>query len=268
MTPRGRPISREELVAVFENQIIDRSLPPGSMLPSERKLSEQFSVSRSGVREVLRVLDERRLIHVEQGRGAFVREPDPAAAAAAVTDALRREQVTARDVIVGRRVLECETAALAATARTDDDLRAMGNALGQLTEHKAILERVKADLGFHLAVAHASHNPVLETMFRAITGLTAELMLRSLSDREVSRAGLPQHKDILEAIRNRDPEAARSLMRDHLGVAMDHYGPDLDQLLDIVAERQLSRMVGGTQTLRDVFDLASAASIATRTPQD
>lgn len=252
-------MSRDDLVAVLEHQIIGEQISAGSMLPGERKLSEQFSVSRSAVREALSVLSERRLISVEQGRGAFVRESDPADAAALLTDVFRRERVTARDVIVGRRVLECETALLAATARTDRDLAVMQNALVQLRDEDALLDRVKADLAFHLAVARAAHNPVLEAMFGAITGLTAELMLRSLSDREVSSAGLPQHVDILNAVRAGDAQSARAHMAEHLDVAMMHYGPDLDQWLDTVAERRLSRLVGTRQTLDDVFRLAADA---------
>lgn len=259
MEARAHRMSRDELVALLEGHIIDGTLPSGTALPGERKLSEQFSVSRSAIREALSVLTERRLISVEQGRGAFVRESDPADAAAVLTDVLRRERVTARDVIVGRRLVECETAFLAANAHTAHDLAVMENALAQLRDDDALLDRVKADLAFHLALARAAHNPVLEAMFGAITGLTAELMLRSLSDREVSTAGLPQHRDILDAVRAGDGESARAHMAGHLDVAMTHYGPDLDQWLDTVAERRLSRLVGTRQTLEDVFRLADRA---------
>ncbi|ROS71862.1 GntR family transcriptional repressor for pyruvate dehydrogenase complex [Curtobacterium sp. PhB130] len=256
-----RVTTREELVTILEGQILNGTLAAGTMLASERKLSEQYSVSRSGVREALRVLAERRLIVVRSGRGAFVREPDSTAAAAAVTNALRREQVTARDVIVGRRMLEAETAALAATARTASDLDEMQRALTNLGIRNPLLERVRADLEFHLAVAHASHNPVLETMFRAISGFTAELILRSLSDAEVSEVGLPQHAEILDAIRSGDGVGARTLMCEHLDVAMSRYGLDLDQGLDAVAERQLSEVLGSRRTLGDLLEVGRVGQV-------
>ena len=258
MSVRAQSVSRHQLVDLIERQIMNNELRPGMALPSERKLSERYSVSRSAVREALRVLGERRLVVVEQGRGAFVREPDPAAAAAAISDALRREQVTARHVIVGRRVLECETAFLAAAARTKHDLDAMDQALVELRDDAALLDRVKADLTFHMAVARAAHNPVLEAMFGSITGLAAELMLRSLSDREVSHAGLPQHRAIRDAISDGDAIAARDHMAEHLDVAFQRYGADLDRRLDTVAEHRLSDLVGPSSTLDDVFQIAAA----------
>lgn len=256
MTIRGVS-TREELILALEHQILSGQLKPGSLLPSERQLSENHSVSRSGVREALRVLAERRLVSVKHGRGTFVADPDSGAAAAAIGNALRRENITARDVIVGRTVVEKEAAALAATVRTDEDLERMDRILVLLDPRSAILDVVRADLSFHLALVRGSHNPIFEAMFRAISGFTAELMLRSLSDEGVAEIAVPQHREILRAVRDGDSTAARALVNAHMEVAVNHYGADLDRSLDAVAERELGRLFGPERSLNDIWDVAA-----------
>lgn len=248
--------SREELVDVLERQILSGQLKVGTMLPSERRLSERFALSRSGVREALRVLGERSLVSVVHGRGTFVVEPSSDMAGAAIGNALRRQNVTARDVIVGRTVVEQEAAALAASARTDSDLRSLEEMLARLDTSGPILDLVRADLAFHLALVRSSHNPIFEAMFRAISAFTAEMMLRSLSDQSVAELGVPQHRAIVDAVRARDAEGARAVIQEHMSVAVRHYGADLDRSLDAVAERELERLLGPSRSLRDVWDVA------------
>jgi GntR family transcriptional repressor for pyruvate dehydrogenase complex len=245
--------SREDLIEALEEQILSGKLAPGTRLLSERKLSDTFSVSRSSVREAIGVLAERRLVTVQQGRGTFVTAADPGAASAAVVHALRRENVTARDLIVGRMALEKEAAALAAEARSEDDVRELGSILARLDTSRTIFDEVRLDLAFHAAIFAATHNPVLQTMFSAIAGFTAELMLRSLSDRAVTEVAIPQHRQILEAIEAGDGSRAREVMQAHLAVAMELYGRDLDRSLDAVAGRELDKLLGPGNSFDDLF---------------
>lgn len=245
--------SKTEIIRYLERMIVEGQFPPGSLLPSERSLAEILTVSRSTVREALRVLDERRLVVISHGRGVFVREPDSVAASAAFADALRRRNVTARDVIVARRTVERETAATAATARTDRDLAILTDALDTLDSTHEAPAKAQADLAFHRAIARASHNAVLETIFDAISDLTSVIMLRSLTDRSVAAAGLPHHEQLVEAIAAREPDLARTLVDRHLDVAIHRYGADLDEPVDTVARRQWERLNldRGTSALLD-----------------
>jgi GntR family transcriptional repressor for pyruvate dehydrogenase complex len=99
---------------------------------------------------------------------------------------------------------------------------------------------------------------VVETMFGAITGLTIELMLRSLADPAITRVSVPYHGEILRAIQARDPEGARIAMIDHLEVASRTYGDDLDRSLESVARRELARLLDPGVTLETL--LASVPS--------
>ena len=72
------------------------------------------------------------------------------------------------------------------------------------------LERVRNDLAFHAALVAAAHNPVIETMFASIQGLTVELMVRSAGDTEIVRKSAPYHRLAYQAIVDRDPDAGRA----------------------------------------------------------
>ncbi len=146
-------------------------------------------------------------------------------------------------------MLEATTAALAAMRATDADLEGIEDALRLFDAAAGVIEQARYDLAFHLAVARAARNPVVETMFGAITGLTIELMLRSLADPEVTRVSVPYHHAILAAIQACDPERARTAMIDHLEVAARTYGEDFDRSLESVARRELARLLDPGVTL-------------------
>lgn len=256
MAENGLRISSSDLAALLERQILSGSVPPGAALPSERQLAERFGVSRTVVRETLRALSERRLVRIEVGRGMFVREPDPTASAALLANSVRGRNATARHVIRGRQVVEAATSRLAAMHHGAADLARLDSAIAAMRPQDSLLEQVQADLQFHLAVARASQNPVLEAMFGAISGLAAELMLRSLSDKTVAHEAVPQHGLILAAVRERDPDAADRHMREHLDVAMSRYGADLDENIDELAARSLRERAGADRSLDDIFGLA------------
>jgi GntR family transcriptional repressor for pyruvate dehydrogenase complex len=241
--------SRVELLARLEEEILTGRVEAGCKLPSERELADRFGISRPVVREALRGLVERNLIEVLPGRGAFVRAARATDAAAGMDALLRRRQPTPRDLVEARTMLEATTASLAATRATAADRAGLADALDRFDHATGVLEQARYDLAFHVAVARAAHNPVVETMFGAITGLTIELMLRSLADPEVTRVSVPYHREILAAIQERDPDRARTAMIDHLEVASSTYGEDFDRSLESVARRELARLLDPGVTL-------------------
>lgn len=205
------------------------------------------------VREAFRALAERRLIEVVIGRGAFVRPPASSDAADALKSVLQRHQITARDVVKARLVLECHAAEEAARRATPEEVAERGWRLEALEREPRILKRIQHDLGFHFGVVRAAHNPVLQVMFSSTSELIAELMLRSLSDEQVTAAGMPHHRSVFEAIRTGDADAARRAMESHHEVATDTYGEDLDHRLDTLADQGLRRALHGHGTLAEVL---------------
>ncbi len=259
--------TQNRLVGELERRIIGGEFAAGAKLPSERQLVQQSGLSRPLVREALRRLEERRLITIEPGRGSFVRDEQTLDAGRSMDLVYRRHAVTARQLVEARIMIESEAAARAADRATEEDLAAMRWTLERLDTTSSRVERVRYDLGFHLSVIRAAHNPVVEAMFGSIASLAVEQMLRSVTDGEIRDRSHPFHHAAYEAIRAGDVEAARQAMVDHLRVADDTYGVDYDRPLDVMAHQALQRVLGdgvGLQTL--VEDILAGVSLPDEAP--
>lgn len=214
------PIARRktyELVAErLLNQIRDRHLTPGDVLPTERELVQTYGVGRSSVREALRMLESQGLIE-SRGDGALavsnLRNPFNQS----LDLLLRVEEASYANLFEVRRILEGEAAALAASRRTAAHLRAMESVVEDMDSALPSEQRfIEADLAFHMAIAEASRNPLLVHLMHAIR----ELLQRSLSS-SYHISGSPEravdmHRLILEAVAEKRPEDARRRMQEHV----------------------------------------------------
>jgi GntR family transcriptional regulator, transcriptional repressor for pyruvate dehydrogenase complex len=252
----GQRWTREDLTRVVETEYLDGAQPQGTPLPSERVLCERFGVSRPFVREVLRGLQQRGRIDIVPGRGAFVRDPGMFDLARSMHETRRIRNATPRDLIEARATLERQTVALAAERATPADLRAIERALTGFDEATHLLDRARADIAFHALIARASGNPVLDTMFGSITTLVFEVMIRSLNDPNIARRGIPYHLQIMQALRDKSPEAAVAAMSDHIHLAEHTYGPDLDESLDLIARNVLRKTYGRDIRVEEVVQAA------------
>jgi GntR family transcriptional regulator, transcriptional repressor for pyruvate dehydrogenase complex len=252
-SPSAVAISRDAVAARLEEELVGDGVQPGTKLPSERQLAVRFGVSRPLVREAMRTLVERGLIEISPGRGAFVRAMCMSDAARPLDALYRRQNTTPRELVEARLMLEREAAGLAAERAEPDELEAMERLLDRFDRTGDLIERARCDIALHALIARMSHNPVIETMFSSIASLTFELMLRSLGDPKVSREGLPYHREIADAIRDRDPDRAREAIEGHLVIAQRLYGQDFDRGLDLVARRELERVFGRAVALEKIL---------------
>jgi GntR family transcriptional repressor for pyruvate dehydrogenase complex len=250
--PNARRIAR-----LIADGIVAGDLRPGDMLPSERELAARFGVSRPLVREALRSVEELGLVETRPGRGSFVRSEVAPGMHRGVGVAILRRGVSAAQLSEARITLECEAASLAAQRATPADITRLEAALERLGSSESI-EHVKDDLAFHLGIASAAHNPVIEMMLEAIAPQTVALMLRSVGDPQVMVRSQPYHRVALEAISGRDPDGARAAMRAHLGVASELYGDDFDRSVEELAATALRRL-GSLTSLDDVVAAALQA---------
>jgi GntR family transcriptional repressor for pyruvate dehydrogenase complex len=214
------PIERRktyELVAErLTEEIKSRVLEPGDLLPPERELVAAFGVGRSSVREALRMLESRGLIE-SNGVGTFrvARLSNPLNHS--LTLLLAAEETDVAELFEVRRILEGECAALAAARRTRDHLDRMSAAVDAMEEGLSSEQAfIDADLRFHMTVAEASANRVARHLMHAIR----DLLQRALSSvyhvpGSPDRA-IEAHQMILEAIRDRRPDVARSRMQEHV----------------------------------------------------
>ncbi len=261
------PHTRDSLSAHLLDEILAGRIASGTKLPPERELARRFGLSRPIVREVLRGLAERGFVDILPSRGTYVREAQASDGARSLDTSFRRRNTTVRELAEARSMLETQAAALAAVNASEVEIAAMRRCLDDLKITTYVLEQARLDLAFHALVMHAGHNTVLESMYASITTLTFELMLRSLSDRQVRQAGTPDHEPIWSAIRDRDATAAAEAMRLHLEAARGLYGTDLDRGVDQVAQRELQRMLGPAASLEGLLEeVARRQAAFIRTP--
>jgi DNA-binding FadR family transcriptional regulator len=210
----------EALADQIEEWILSGQLEAGAKLPSEDTLGRQFGVSRPVVREALARLRERGLIETVSGSGTFVKHPD----ADHLTEAVVRHLRVAAGgfdsigkVYEARLAIESTTARLAAERATEHDVEHIGARLEAMRSAGDDVDRWTAsDLGFHVAVASASHNPFLSTLLAPLVKVIEHGIIESFRSRQAVNSGLRGHERIFERIQAHDPPGAEAAMREHL----------------------------------------------------
>jgi len=206
----------ERIVDQIERRILAGDLRVGDQLPPERELAEQFTVSRTAVREAIKALREKGLVEIYLGRGTFVTGSAATMVRNSLGLLLKADNGFANLVEV-REILEPEIAALAATRITDEHIAAMTEAVSIMdTALENVEAFVEADLDFHLALAEATQNPIIPSLMDSIIDLLREQRKRLGRVEGGLARGQYHHRRILEAIVRRDPQAARKEMQEHL----------------------------------------------------
>lgn len=218
--------------------------PIGSRLPGERDLAERFGVSRVTIREAEIALEAQGWIAIKTGSGVYVR-PRPIDAQGALPD------VTAFDLTAARTVIEAEAAALAAGRLTDADIDELQALVDGMSDPNATEEMAgEYDRHFHLAIARMAGNPVVEYCIQLIWRMRNELP----RVRQVYAHVCHQHDDtrtdehaaILDALKTRDPAAARNAMR-------NHFQRLFESMLEATENQALAEIRNRTQQDRERF---------------
>jgi GntR family transcriptional repressor for pyruvate dehydrogenase complex len=219
-------IDRSKLYTSIVDQIVEGvragAFPPGKALPAERVLASRLGVSRSSVREAIRVLEHAGVLDVRTGSGTYVSESGVTNAAMLRAQAAMAGEHSPLDVISARRLLEPVTAELAAVYRTKRDIDGLREHIrkhGELVAAGADPEEV--DYAFHIAVAAASQNSVMLSLVQNLAEMLRQAMWHDLKHQTLGQPGraehyLDQHRTVLLQIERFDSRAANQAMADHL----------------------------------------------------
>jgi GntR family transcriptional repressor for pyruvate dehydrogenase complex len=217
---RGRGLAHG-LVEDLGEKIRSQLLRPGDKLPTESAIMQSFGVSRTVVREALSKLQAAGLVETHHGIGTFVLQPR----AGSVFRLDAGDIATSVDVLAVlelRISLETESAGLAASRRTEEQLQAMRQALDDFERNVAVAgDTVAPDFRFHLQIAQSTGNPYFADIMSHL-GTTIIPRTRINAIRTLDRSGAylsrvnREHEEIYAAIARRDPESARAAMRIHL----------------------------------------------------
>ncbi|UWQ22278.1 FadR/GntR family transcriptional regulator [Jannaschia sp. W003] len=213
----------QAVVRQIETMVLHGILRPGDRLPPERELSERLGVSRPSLREAVAELAARGLLESRAGAGVYVADVLGNAFSPALTRLFATHDDALLDYIAFRRDIEGLAAARAARHGSDTDLALVHALMAKMEAahgKRDPSEEAALDAAFHMAIVEASHNVIMLHMMRSMMDLLREgvffnrnAMFRQRTTRDQL---LDQHRAIDEALRARDPDAARRAVEAHL----------------------------------------------------
>lgn len=219
--PTVRPPAYQLLADELRDEITSGRLQPGERLPPEPELCVRSGVSRSTVREALRLLASQHLIVTTRGvtGGSFVAHPDAEQLSEALSTGLTLLTHSAglgmADLLELRRALEIPAAGLAAARRTEQHLAEVAAAMFDpaVDEFDVMMQ---AHSLFHSAVAKATANPLFELVTRPLYHVSyGEEVVENLPEGYWMQIDA-DHRELLDCLRRRDPDGATAVARRHL----------------------------------------------------
>ncbi|THJ76137.1 FadR/GntR family transcriptional regulator [Candidatus Frankia alpina] len=214
------PKASDVLAEDLRERILRGEFREGMVLPPERELVVQTQMSRTTVREALRILEVQGLVRIRTGRsgGAYVQVPGGESVASSVSLMIRGRQIRLAALLETREAIEPACARLAARYRTDADLTALEKANEAISvESGSRTDFLQANVDWHVAVAVASHNELFTGFMSALSrAIYASTDNQDFIDTEVRRLTVRAHRGITEAIRSRDAERAVRRMNRHV----------------------------------------------------
>lgn len=212
-----------EICTQIEHLILEGVLRVGDKFPGERELSERFGVSRPILREALKELELRELVHTRHGGGTYVADVIGDVFTKPMFELIASKPKATADYLEYRREVEAIAASFAARRRTDDDLALLTDTMNRMEaahQKEDFRDETNIDVEFHQLIAEAAHNIILMHTLRACYRLLSDgaFFSRSLiyGFPGARRAVLTHHRAIYDAIVARDSEGAARAVTTHI----------------------------------------------------
>ncbi len=208
----------EAAMRQIQGLITSRGLKPGDRLPSERDLVRQLEISRTSVREALRMLEIMGLVQVKPGRGAFIKDlTSDLAVPLATWIAGHRESL--RNYFEVRMILEPASAALAALRAQPEDVVKLQREIetfDRCLQTGDLVGLIQADIDFHLLIGRATGNHTLQLFTDTVSRLLVDSWKASLRTNGRPQKTVQEHARIVAAIEAHDAPQAKRSMESHL----------------------------------------------------
>lgn len=226
------PIQRRKISHEVFDRLMQRirsgALPPGSQLPSERELMEEYGVGRPAVREALQTLERSGIVEILHGERARVVVPTAerlvGQIAGGAMHLLRSEPGSLEHLKDARLFLETGTARLAAARATEEQVARLRLLIAQ---HRAAIDSaekfLERDMDFHREIATITGNPIFPAIVEAIFRWAGEYYRTLVRAPGAEELTLAEHERIVAAIAAHDPDAAAAAMHAHLSRANTLY---------------------------------------------
>lgn len=199
----------------------------GEKLPNENELSETLGISRTTLREAIRILISEGLLVVKRGRGTFVADQfDQYTDSSMDVQELFKMKVTLRDLYETRLIFEPQAAALACKRATDKEIEQI-LALGEECQRQVKLDpqgkdRIASESAFHGAIIKAAHNDFLSQFMPTLTQTIEQTFALNYNLDVIAEDAYKDHILIMDFLKKRDGEAIKSAVTIHLHHAVQH----------------------------------------------
>lgn len=207
----------------IEKLVREGGYAPGDKLPSTKDLCEELNISRTIIREALRVVESHGLISIQAGRGTYVKEYEFEGLGNHVGALVETGKIEVQDLIQARHFLEPGIAHIAALRATERDVE-------KLTEYLKIMADnldagdafMRADQDFHLTLAKATNNPILYMMGKTLVDCLIVFRKTIYEVEGAPAKAVQRHSDILAAVKAHEAQIAYQAMEDHIIDAEEH----------------------------------------------
>lgn len=207
----------DDVIASLRQMILSKEILPGEFLPPRKDLAARFDVGLSTIHEAIQALAAVGMVDSRPGKGTWVRDDALDTLIHPLVVEARLGQLNARQVYEARSVIEVALTEFAAQRAAPEEIERIWNALRAMEaagdDDEAFVE---ADLEFHLAVAKAGHNELLEQFYHLARKLLSEVIAEMVRLPNMKQDAIRLQRAIAQAIERRDPHRARKAAIDHM----------------------------------------------------
>jgi DNA-binding FadR family transcriptional regulator len=202
----------------IETQIESGELTEGEKLPSERKMSEYYGVSRNVIREALKILSEKGLVNIRSGKGGYVTFSNNAKTMDKLELAICKSKSSLMELLEARKVIELAIAPLAVKKATKEDVLKLRRIYGRMESHRESQTNfAQEDRQFHEELANCTKNKALAVLIATFYNIVDEklFLVSQLYPERIMRAQR-EHKAMIDAIEQHNEDAMVKAMSDHM----------------------------------------------------
>lgn len=224
---RARRRNRPQVIAdTIKFRILERGLAPGDRLPQEAQLIQELGVSKSTIREALKVLETQGMIRTRTGPGggAFITDVGEELAGALLGNHFFFKEIGIADIYALRIALEPLMVTAIAEHINDEQISLLEQRMSLYEQPPATIEEARrqreAELDFHATLASFSRNPLTRFICGFLVRMLKELAVcRTIYEqpnKELRERGLAYQARLIEALRDHDPDSAALIIREHM----------------------------------------------------
>ena len=212
--PRQKRLSDSVADDILSMITIEKKFMPGEKLPNENELSEELKISRTTLREAIRILATNGILEIQRGKGTFVKKDFKGDNIEEISS-LSKIKANAKDLYEMRLIFEPEAAYLAVERASDAEIKRILSLGEEIEEYiKLGKDRTEIEQAFHKSIAN--HNEFMNKLMPVIYQAIDKGVALSEKKETAVKDTITDHRMIMDFIKNRNAEGAKSAMKIHI----------------------------------------------------